>query len=614
MNANNKSWKFITFFIVLVLFLVAGILLGDFRGNEISEEPKGLKLSYYEDNKGLMTFEEILWNYGGVSYKEIQHNALVIGQSRSVWWVRIEGLYIGESGENYFLSVTNPSVEKLVLYVPVNENQKAPYEEIKTGWGFHGNSMAEDFVWPVFKLSKDQLKGKPLFLKITSPYTQNYSIHLLSEKEFEQQKLKNTAFFSLFVGFLLAMGIINLIHYFSLGHTVYLRYVIYITMMILYQCALLGLYHIWLSPKLSDFLISNIIIIGAVTLITSLVFFKDFLDTKKQFPKVNRGANVLLVLSGMQIVLMLFGMRFEASIFSTFVACLNGILILGTCICAVRKGIRQARFFLVGWIFMFFSIMVFALRVYGVIPNSSVTLSVVALCSSIEAIFLSAALDDYIRILRKENAQFELDFLQAQINPHFLFNALNVIATLCRMDAEKARLMILDLSEYMHYSFTTNGLNRLVPLEEEIKFIEAYVRIEQARYPDRIKIIYMIENAEALMIPKLLIQPLVENAIRHGIIKGNKKGNIWVSVSQNNNGFLIRVTDDGAGISVEDLKKLQGETVIGEKTGVGIENVRKRLQRIYRCELRIQSNVNEGTTIEFNLPSERQEYESSFSG
>lgn len=584
-----------------------------------NQENKGIEgwqgpfqLSYYEDSKGTLSFTEILGRRF-LTFKGKSQNALVIGQSRSVWWVKIEGLQLEEATGDRYLSVANPSVEKLELFVPLNGTSGAPYLKYKAGWGFSETLDEESFIWPVFKLSVDQIKGKPIYLKLSSPYSQNYRIHFLEEKEYESLKLKNTAFFSIFVGFLFAMGIINLIHYFSLGHNVYIRYVGYIFFMILYQCALLGLYHIWLSTETANALISNIIVIGALMLMTSLVFFQGFLDTRKVFPKSNKAGNALLGICIFIIALMILNRKFEASVLATITACFIGVLILGTSILAVKKGIRQARFFLVGWVFMVFGILVFSLRVYGLIPNNSITLSIVALCSSIEAIFLSVALDDYYRILRRENTRFELAFLQAQINPHFLFNTLNVIAALCRINPQKAYQMIIDLSEYMHYCYTTKKANVLVPIDEEIKFIDAYVRIEQERFPDSIEMSYELSDVENLMVPKLLLQPLVENAIRHGIRKGSNSGMVYLSIKKEQGEFLFKVVDNGIGISEEQLALMMDESAIEQNNGVGVTNVRKRLRKIYNRDLKIESKIGLGTTIQFTIPVERQKNESNFS-
>ncbi len=134
------------------------------------------------------------------------------------------------------------------------------------------------------------------------------------------------------------------------------------------------------------------------------------------------------------------------------------------------------------------------------------------------------------KVAEKASISNESAFLQAQIKPHFLYNTLNVIAALCKMEPEKARDLILDFSEYLHHSFDFKNLETFIPFEEELEFVQAYVRIEQTRFKDSINVIYEIDDTEGLRLPPLLLQPLVENAIRHGIRKKETSGTVLVRV------------------------------------------------------------------------------------
>lgn len=197
----------------------------------------------------------------------------------------------------------------------------------------------------------------------------------------------------------------------------------------------------------------------------------------------------------------------------------------------------------------------------------------------------------------------ESAFLQAQIKPHFLYNALNVIAVLCKVDSEKARELILDLSNYMRHSFDFKNLDRYVAFEEEIEFIQAYVRIEQARFKDRLNVIYEIDNIEGLRLPPLLLQPLVENAIRHGIRKSETGQTVVIRVKNIHEHYLIEIEDDGAGMAPEQLERiLQGQG----SDGVGLANIQKRLKMLYGTQLLIKSRQRIGTKITMTLPKKKE--------
>lgn len=199
---------------------------------------------------------------------------------------------------------------------------------------------------------------------------------------------------------------------------------------------------------------------------------------------------------------------------------------------------------------------------------------------------------------------YESAFLQAQIKPHFLFNALNVITVLCRIDSEKARELIIDLSNYMHHSFDFNNLEKDIAFEEELEFIQAYVRIEQARFKDKLNVIYEIDDIGGLRLPTLLLQPLVENAIRHGIRKNKTGLTVVLRVKNLKEHYLIEIEDEGTGMAPEQLEAiLQGKGL----SGVGLTNIQKRLKILYDTQLFIETRQGVGTKITMTLPKIREE-------
>ncbi len=202
----------------------------------------------------------------------------------------------------------------------------------------------------------------------------------------------------------------------------------------------------------------------------------------------------------------------------------------------------------------------------------------------------------------KESEQNEMAFLRAQIKPHFMYNALNVIAALCMLDPGAARKLILDLSSYMHHSFNFSNYSNVVSLEEELEFVKAYVRIEQARFKDKLIVNYFIECERKLWLPPLILQPLVENAIRHGIRKADKTGTVSLRVKSLDSSVLIEVEDNGVGMSEEMVNKILTEP---ESLGVGLSNVQKRLKKMYNTSLNIESIPGSGTKISMLLPEHK---------
>ena len=213
---------------------------------------------------------------------------------------------------------------------------------------------------------------------------------------------------------------------------------------------------------------------------------------------------------------------------------------------------------------------------------------------------LGAAIVKQVERLRAEElkrlvSQAELQALQAQINPHFLFNALNTLyGTIDRGSAE-ARRLVLNLAEIFRYILRTHGT--VILLGEELKIVKAYLEIEALRLGDRLETeVIADESAEATLIPILSIQPLVENAVKHGVAARQGRGRVRVQAEKLAAGLHVTVEDTGVGFD-------QSRKLSHDGTGVGLENVRRRLALCYgpAAELQIQSSEL-GTVVSFFVP------------
>lgn len=207
-----------------------------------------------------------------------------------------------------------------------------------------------------------------------------------------------------------------------------------------------------------------------------------------------------------------------------------------------------------------------------------------------------------INRLEELATQSEIRALQAQINPHFLFNALNTITAFTREEPEKARSLIVDLSTYLRYNLECS--DRLVSIDREIEQVKAYVDIERARFGDKLNVKYCIDDQLELSIPSLIIQPLVENAIKHGIMEGTGRGNVCLTIEGIANGLArITVEDDGCGIDPDIIDNIASGTLPVHH--IGLSNVQNRLRLIYGSMLKIERLTN-GTKISFEIPSLRK--------
>jgi signal transduction histidine kinase len=175
--------------------------------------------------------------------------------------------------------------------------------------------------------------------------------------------------------------------------------------------------------------------------------------------------------------------------------------------------------------------------------------------------------------LKRELVEARLDALRMQLNPHFLFNTLHAISALIHEDPEAADRMVARLSELLRLSLDQSKPQQ-VPLSEEMVFLDRYLEIERARFGERLKIEKQLgPDTHTAMVPFLLLQPLVENAVRHGIEAREEAGHIAISARRNNGTLELSVRDDGPGLS--------RETNAPVRKGIGLANTRSRLRHLY---------------------------------
>ncbi|HEI6847791.1 TPA: sensor histidine kinase [Yersinia enterocolitica] len=201
-----------------------------------------------------------------------------------------------------------------------------------------------------------------------------------------------------------------------------------------------------------------------------------------------------------------------------------------------------------------------------------------------------------IEQLREMANKAEMRALQSKINPHFLFNALNAISSSIRINPDTARQLIINLSRYLRYNLELN--DEQIDIRKELHQIQDYIAIEQARFGSKLAVIYDIDDDIALKIPSLLIQPLVENAIVHGIQPYRGKGVVVIAVKDCGDQIKISVKDTGNGINQETIERVANNEMPGNK--IGLLNVHHRVKLLYGEGLQIR-RMEPGTEISFYI-------------
>lgn len=242
----------------------------------------------------------------------------------------------------------------------------------------------------------------------------------------------------------------------------------------------------------------------------------------------------------------------------------------------------QASFF--GWLYL------------GILMYSLITISIQAF------LFYRSFLEEQAEksMLNAQLAKAQLRALKMQIHPHFLFNTLHSISSLTLEDPPKANSMIARLGDFLRLTLDHSEYEK-VSLKEELEFLNCYLEIEQVRFSDRLTVEFVVEpNALTASVPHLILQPIIENAIQHGIAPKAAHGFIKISAKRSSDTLRIEVKDNGAGIT--------GNATSENKKGVGLRNVRERLAQIYgeRHRFEMVNGEDVGLTVSLEIPFETE--------
>jgi signal transduction histidine kinase len=198
--------------------------------------------------------------------------------------------------------------------------------------------------------------------------------------------------------------------------------------------------------------------------------------------------------------------------------------------------------------------------------------------------------------LREELVRAQLSMLQMQLRPHFLFNTLHAISTLMQRDVRLADRVLVRLADLLRHSLRAHE-TMVVRLKEEVELLGIYLDIERVRFGPRLTVSIDIDGAEGAMVPHMILQPLVENAIRHGISPMEGPGRLRIAAHRDGDRVRISVADNGAGISDGDRRGAGGH-------GVGLANTRSRLQHLYGDDhvFELRSRREGGLEVVLDLP------------
>ena len=215
---------------------------------------------------------------------------------------------------------------------------------------------------------------------------------------------------------------------------------------------------------------------------------------------------------------------------------------------------------------------------------------------AIEVLFLFLSVERNLDLVKEEekSKEAQIKLMLSQIKPHFVYNSLSAISTLIPLDPPKAQAALDDFTEYLRRNLSSLTEVRCISFEDELKHIETYVSLEKMRFGDRVTVIYDVQTTD-FFLPPLTIQPIVENAIKHGVLRKLTGGTLTLTTRETADAVIVEVKDDGVGFDMEDVN-------FDENKHFGLKNIEYRLAKMCGAELTVKSEIGGGTTVTVTLP------------
>ncbi len=286
---------------------------------------------------------------------------------------------------------------------------------------------------------------------------------------------------------------------------------------------------------------------------------------------------------------------------------ISDILMLGCCLMSLKETKGKHRILLLFYILL---LLAFHMDILGTIWGKwqggflskilFFCLFVIALVIALKVIPSNIKSSIHEKELEVELQQSRISIMLSQIQPHFLYNSISAIRELCRQDPKRAFDALGVFSTYLRSNLDSLGSEKLIPFSKELAHIQAYLKLEQLRFGDELKVVYDIQKKD-FCLPSLCVQPLVENAVKHGLCKKEGKGTLTLKTREIGDKILIEIQDDGIGFDVEKMHSAKDKN-----KHYGIENVSMRLKQKMNAEMTIDSELQKGTTVRILIDMQKE--------
>ena len=549
----------------LILFLVSHLLItftSTARGENIvipenNDATVNLskKVAIAIDTNACWTIEQVRGKQEAFKKRSNNH-ILNFGMSSYAYWCKLE---IENNGTNQYIKLENPVIDEVDLYFFDDSGLK---KHKQSGASYTFNKRELDKANYLFALPEGNYT---CYLRLKSNFNLQVPLKIASLVYFVEHEDITLIFYC---GFMLAMILYNTFINVSMRDKSYVYYIFYIFFVTLSYASFKGIAfeYLWRNIPYMNFLIPSY---SSITTVFMGLFVMSLLQTEKHTPKLSLGLRLFIIVFIICIIINLVGYyQVSAQISQAFTSLFALYLIL-VGVVSYKKGVKAAKFFLLAWTFYVCSIVVYILHLNGVVPYTVFTSNSVIYGSAVEAVLLSFALADRINTYKKEkleavqekevvlqernvflerqvndrtielqvaNTELKRQALNAQIDPHFIFNALNSIQNfILKADKINAQKYLSKFAKLIRFQLN-NSLNKAILLQDETAAIKAYLELEQVRFNTQFEFQINVEtkkSQEKILFPTMLIIPFLENAIWHGVLPlRDRQGSIKIGIQE----------------------------------------------------------------------------------
>jgi sensor histidine kinase YesM len=512
----------------------------------------------------------------------------------------------GTASLKKYIALYCPNIQNVQIYIPAENGCEVHY----SGWENSPIRDDEGLTYPAYRLNPDSIGENPVYLRIQSCYSHNYTLEFYTQKEFNQVRTLDFCSDSFLFGMLITIVLLNWITFYKLKNKTCLAFSMCILLLSIHQGISYGIYNI-IMPAHSYVIMNLSIEIGLLFIISIIVLFIVFSGIKVYSKLYYRCLLLFIAACLIDYPICLID-RVTANLYGHLLTIAVSLFILYVSFRLHRAGHKDQRVFIIGLILtialcaMAMAICEGLVRISFLpyhLPASLITMVIIS-------IIFSISLTEHARQLQLEDLQIrrryqaasdqvkktETALMQTQIKPHFLYNTLTAIEQMCEIDSQKAQAAIADFSNYLRSNVDFSTETKLIMVEKELENVRQYLSLEQMRFEERLNVIYDIKSG-GFMMPPLVVQPIVENAVRHGVTKKPEGGTVTIAVGETKTAYRITVSDNGVGFHPEGTYQNGG-------SHIGIRNARGRLARMCRGTLEIQSQTGIGTTAVITIPKE----------